>query len=147
MIDLKVSRYVLYRYTCIMIFMYCIIIPVSWYVSWHERIASAVNTGLPRNYFIAWKATRKYTNPENLFHWLKKRQENIVISGPDKFKPIVLQTRHKELDPILQLIFQRSIDQGKLPYIWKEAMYPPSVKRETDQIWQTINPFPFLCPM
>ena len=26
-------------------------------------------------------------------------------SGPDKFKPIVLQTLHKELVPILQLIY------------------------------------------
>ena len=30
-------------------------------------------------------------------------------AGPDKFKPIVLQTLHKELAPILQLIFQRSM--------------------------------------
>ena len=42
-------------------------------------------------------------------------------AGPDKFKPIVLQTLHKELAPILQLIFQRSIDTGKIPDIWKEA--------------------------
>ena len=34
-------------------------------------------------------------------------------SGPDKFKPIVLQTLHKELAPILQLFFlQRSLDTG-----------------------------------
>ena len=31
-------------------------------------------------------------------------------AGPDKFKPIVQQTLRKELAPILQLIFQRSID-------------------------------------
>ena len=28
-------------------------------------------------------------------------------AGPDKFKPIVLQTLHKELAPTMQLIFQR----------------------------------------
>ena len=38
-------------------------------------------------------------------------------AGPDKFKPIVLQALHKELAPILQLIFQRSLDAGKLPDI------------------------------
>ena len=31
-------------------------------------------------------------------------------AGSDQFKPIVLQTLHKELAPILQLIFQRSLD-------------------------------------
>ena len=40
---------------------------------------------------------------------------------PDKFKPVVLQTLHKELAPILQLIFQRSIDTGENMRHWKEA--------------------------
>ena len=47
-------------------------------------------------------------------------------AGPDKFKPIVLQTLHKELAPILQLIFQRSLDTGKLPDSWKEANVSPN---------------------
>ena len=46
-------------------------------------------------------------------------------SGPDQLKPIVLQTLHKELAPTLQLIFQQSLDQGKLPQIWKEANVSP----------------------
>ena len=39
----------------------------------------------------------------------------------EKFKPIVLQTLHTELAPILQLIYQRSLDAGELPTIWKEV--------------------------
>ena len=50
-------------------------------------------------------------------------------AGPDKFIPIVLQTLHNELAPILQLIFQRSLDTGKLPEIWKEANVSPIFKR------------------
>ena len=50
-------------------------------------------------------------------------------AGPDKFKPIVLQTLHKELAPILQLISQRSLDTGKLPDIWKEANVSPIFKK------------------
>ena len=50
-------------------------------------------------------------------------------AGPDKFKPIVLQTLHKELAPILQLIFQRSKDTGKIPDIWKEANVSPIYKK------------------
>lgn len=50
-------------------------------------------------------------------------------AGPDKFKPVVLQTLHKELAPILQLIYQRSLDSGKLPSIWKEANVSPIFKK------------------
>ena len=50
-------------------------------------------------------------------------------AGPDKFKPIVLQTLHKELAPILYLIFQRSLDTGKLPDILKEANVSPIFKK------------------
>ena len=57
-------------------------------------------------------------------------------AGPDKFKPIVLQTLHKELAPILQLIFQRSIDTGKIPNIWKEA----NVSQFTKKAKNPTNP-------
>lgn len=46
-------------------------------------------------------------------------------AGPDKFKLNVLQTLHKELSPILQLIFQTSLDTGKLLNTWKEANVSP----------------------
>ena len=50
-------------------------------------------------------------------------------AGPHKFKPIVLQTLQKELAPILQIIFQRSLDTGNLPDIWKEANVSPIFKK------------------
>ncbi|MEW8548673.1 MAG: reverse transcriptase family protein, partial [Candidatus Thiodiazotropha sp.] len=50
-------------------------------------------------------------------------------AGPDKLKPIVLQTLHKELAPLLKIIFQRSLDSGKLPSIWKEAHVSPIFKK------------------
>ena len=50
-------------------------------------------------------------------------------AGPDKLKPIVLQTLHKELVPILQLIFRRSIDTGKMPDNSKEANVSPIYKK------------------
>ena len=56
-------------------------------------------------------------------------------AGPDKFKPIVLQTLHKELAPVLQLIFQRFLDTGKLPDIWKEANVSPIFKK-----WEKSDP-------
>ena len=47
------------------------------------------------------------------------------VAGPEQFKPIVLQSLHTELAPILQVIFQKSLDSGKLPHIWKEANVSP----------------------
>ena len=49
---------------------------------------------------------------------------------PDSFKSIVLQTLHAELAPIVQVIFLKSLDSGKLPHIWKEANVSPIFKKE-----------------
>ena len=49
-------------------------------------------------------------------------------TGPDQFKPIVLQTLHAELARVLQVIYQKSLDSGKLPHIWKEANVSPIFK-------------------
>ena len=51
-------------------------------------------------------------------------------AGPDQLKlNIVLQTLHKELAPILKLIFQKSLDTGRLPSIWKNANVSPIFKK------------------
>ena len=66
-------------------------------------------------------------------------------AGPDKFKPIVLQTLHKELAPILQLIFQRSLNTGKLPDILKEANVSPIFKKEEKSDPSNYRPIPLTC--
>ena len=60
---------------------------------------------------------------------LLKKLNPHKASGPDQLKPIVLQNLHKELAPILQVIFQRSIDQAKLSSKWKEANVSPIFKK------------------
>ena len=50
-------------------------------------------------------------------------------AGPDQLKPIVLQTLHKELAPILKLIFQKSLNTGRLHSIWKKANVSPIFKK------------------
>ena len=63
-------------------------------------------------------------------------------AGPDKFKPIVLQTLRKELSPILQLMYQKSLDTGKLPSIWKEANVSPIFKKGIKLTQQITDQFP-----
>ena len=50
-------------------------------------------------------------------------------AGPDQIKPMALQTLHAELAPILQVIFQKSLDPGKLPHFSKEANVSSIVKK------------------
>ena len=68
-------------------------------------------------------------------------------AGPDKFKPIVLQTLHKELAPILQLIFKRSIDTGKMPDIWKEANVSPIYKKGKESEPSNYRPISLTCAL
>ena len=52
-------------------------------------------------------------------------------AGPDQLKPIVLQTLHKELAPILKLIFQKPLTQGDSHLSGKRPVYPLSLNRGT----------------
>ena len=65
--------------------------------------------------------------------------------GADKFKHIVLQTLHKELASVLQLIFQRSLDTGKLPDTWKEANVPDNFQKRGKSGHSNNRPVSLTC--
>ena len=67
------------------------------------------------------------------------------VAGPDQFKPIVLQTLHAELAPILQVIFQKSLDSGKLPHIWKEANVSPIFRKGEKSDPANYHPISLTC--
>ena len=46
-----------------------------------------------------------------------------MAAGPNELKPIILQTSHKELASVLQLIFQIALDTGKL-VLGQKLMFP-----------------------
>ena len=76
---------------------------------------------------------------------LLKKLNPHKASGPDQLKPIVLQTLHKELAPILQVIFQKSIDQAQLPNIWKEATVSPIFKKGDRPVPANYRPISLTC--
>ena len=55
------------------------------------------------------------------------------------------KTLHNELAPILQLIFQRSLDTGKLPHIWKEANVSPIFKKGEKSDPSNYRPISLTC--
>ena len=49
-------------------------------------------------------------------------------AGPDKLKPLFLQELRDEIAPILQIIFEWSLQSGKLPADWCKALVTPIFK-------------------
>jgi hypothetical protein len=50
-------------------------------------------------------------------------------SGPDKIPGKLLQEVAEEVSPAVVLLFQASIDQGKVPASWKKALITPIFKK------------------
>ena len=50
-------------------------------------------------------------------------------AGPDRLKPILLKELSEEIAPIIQVIFERSIQTGKLPAEWCRAQVTPIFKK------------------
>ena len=50
-------------------------------------------------------------------------------AGPDQIKPLVLQKLRDVIAPILQVIFQRSLNTGRVPKDWSTAFVCPLFKK------------------
>ena len=72
---------------------------------------------------------------------LLKKLNPHKASGPDKLKPIMLQTLHKEVAPILQIIFQGPLIVENYPVYGKRPMCPLYPKRVTRLAQQTTVPY------
>lgn len=71
-----------------------------------------------------------------------------MAAGPNKLKPIILQTLHEEVFSILHLIFKKSMDTGTLPDVWKEANVSPIfLKRGHSRSLYLSALFFALCPL
>ena len=66
-------------------------------------------------------------------------------AGPDKIKPIVLKTLHKELAPTIKILYQKSLDTGILPSIWKSANVAPVYKKGDRYTASNYRPISLTC--
>jgi len=63
--------------------------------------------------------------------------------GPDQIKPIILKNLSTPLPPILKHLFQKKLDSGTLPPIWKDANVAP-VYKKVNALTLPPDPYPLL---
>ena len=66
-------------------------------------------------------------------------------AGPDNLRGKFLKATAHEIAPVLQVIFQRSIDESTLPQAWKEATISPVFKKECGSNPANYRPVSLTC--
>ena len=66
-------------------------------------------------------------------------------AGPDEIRPIVLKELRLEIDPIIQLIFERSLATGELPSDWTKANVSPIFKKGDKSDPANYRPISLTC--
>ena len=66
-------------------------------------------------------------------------------AGPDKIKPLLLRELRVEIAPILQIIFEQSLQSGKLPADWCRAFVTPIFKKGNKSSAANYRPISITC--
>ena len=66
-------------------------------------------------------------------------------AGPDMIRPLILRDLRDTIAPILQVIFSRSLETGKLPRDWKVANVVPIFKKGSKHLPVNYRPVSLTC--
>ena len=66
-------------------------------------------------------------------------------AGPDKIRPLILKALRVELAPIIKVIFERSLETGKLPTDWCKARVTPIYKKGDKSMASNYRPISLTC--
>ena len=66
-------------------------------------------------------------------------------AGPDKLKPLLLRELREEIAPILKIIYERSLQTGKLPADWTRASVMPVFKKGDKSLASNYRPISLTC--
>ena len=66
-------------------------------------------------------------------------------AGPDKIRPLILKELRVELAPIIKVIFERSLETGKLPTDWCKANVTPIYKKGDKSLASNYRPISLTC--
>ena len=94
------------------------------------------------------KAHTKMPDIEISTNGIEKLLNNLnphKAAGPDQIRPIVLKNLAKEISPVLQKIFQKSVKTGELPSIWKTANVAPAYKKGDKSNAANYRPISLTC--
>ena len=81
---------------------------------------------------------------EGILKLLKKLKPG-KAAGPDKLKPLLLQELREEIAPVLQIIFERSLQTGELPADWYRALVTPVFKKGDKSSAANYRPISLTC--
>ena len=66
-------------------------------------------------------------------------------AGPDQIRPLILKELRNEISPIIKIIFDRSVETGKLPMDWCRAYVTPVFKKGDKTQAVNYRPISFTC--
>ena len=66
-------------------------------------------------------------------------------AGLDRLKPLLLIELRKEIAPIIKIIFDRSLQTGKLPAVWMKANVMPVFKKGDNSLASNYRPISLTC--
>ena len=66
-------------------------------------------------------------------------------AGPDNIKPLVLRQLREEIAPVIQVLFQKSIDTGRVPKDWNGANVCPLFKKGEKSEASNYRPISLTC--
>ena len=66
-------------------------------------------------------------------------------AGPDRLKTFLLRELHEEIAPIIKIIFDRSLQTGKLPADWMTANVMSVIKKGDKSLAENYRPISLTC--
>ncbi|MEW8546483.1 MAG: reverse transcriptase family protein, partial [Candidatus Thiodiazotropha sp.] len=66
-------------------------------------------------------------------------------AGPDRIRPLLLKELREEIAPIIKVIFERSLQTGKLPAEWCKAYVTPVFKKGEKSLAANYRPISLTC--
>ena len=76
---------------------------------------------------------------------LLQNMKPFKAAGPDKLKPLMLKELREEIAHIIQVIFERCLQTGKLPADWRKARVTPVFKKGTKSSAANYRPMSLTC--
>ena len=124
--------------------------PLSLQQTCHQSIQDHTDSGKINTSHVPFQTSKYPTMPsftigaEGICKLLKALQPN-KAAGPDKISPTILRELHDQISDILQVIFTKSLETGKLPSSWLDANISHIYKKGDRSLPSNYRPISLTC--